>query len=221
LHIHGTPRRWSLAGTVWVRPAARRRDGWRVLDHHFPYSDIRLAPGHALRVPVDPGGGVLATRPPRPKRDTAERPTDVAARDQAWVVLRRELSNSQFRQLVRLSWESFPASAAVPQDVPGKPTVTAAPVAGRVCDTGMRMLPHATEMIIAYSDSDRTLTYQATGMPAYVGVARNRWTITAVDQQRTQAAFEAVFAPAGFSVACWPGGSWSRSAAPAGTSWGT
>jgi hypothetical protein len=66
-----------------------------------------------------------------------------------------------------------------------------------VCDTGIRMLPHATEMIIAYSDSDRTLTYQATGMPAYVGVARNRWTITAVDQQRTQAAFEAVFAPRG------------------------
>ena len=46
-------------------------------------------------------------------------------------------------------------------------------------------------MIIADSNSDRTLTYQATGMPAYVGVARNRWTITAVDQQRTQAAFEA------------------------------
>jgi hypothetical protein len=101
------------------------------------------------------------------------------------------------RQFDRIGeWATaIPASAAVPQDVPGKPTVTAAPVAGRVCDTGIRMLPHATEMIIAYSDSDRTLTYQATGMPAYVGVARNRWTITAVDQQRTQAAFEAVFAP--------------------------
>ena len=92
---------------------------------------------------------------------------------------------------------AIPASAAVPQDLPGEPTVTAAPVTGRVCDTGIRMLPHATEMIIAYSDRDRTLTYQATGMPAYVGVARNRWTITAVDQQRTQAAFEAVFAPRG------------------------
>ena len=89
------------------------------------------------------------------------------------------------------------ASAAVPQDLPGKPTVTAAPVAGRVCDTGIRMLPQATEMIIAYSDSDRTLTYQATGMPAYVGVARNHWTITAVDQQRTRAAFGAVVAPRG------------------------
>ena len=88
---------------------------------------------------------------------------------------------------------AIPASAAIPQE----PTVSGAPVAGRVCDTGIRMLPHATEMIIAYSDSDRTLTYQATGMPAYVGVARNRWTITAVDQQRTRAAFEAVFAPRG------------------------
>jgi hypothetical protein len=72
------------AGQVWVRPAARRGDGRRVLDHHVPYSDIRSAPGHALRVPVDPGW-MLATRPPRPKRDTAERPTDVSARDQAWV----------------------------------------------------------------------------------------------------------------------------------------
>ena len=103
------------------------------------------------------------------------------------------------RQFDRIGeWATaIPASAAVPEDVPGQPTVTAAPVAGRVCDTGIRMLPHATEMIIAYSDSDRTLTYQATGMPAYVGVARNRWTITVVDQQRTQAAFEAVFAPRG------------------------
>jgi Polyketide cyclase / dehydrase and lipid transport len=103
------------------------------------------------------------------------------------------------RQFDRIGeWATaIPASAAVPPDVPGEPTVTAAPVAGRVCDTGIRMLPQATEMIIAYSDSDRTLTYQATGMPAYVRVARNRWTITAVDSQRTQAAFEAVFAPRG------------------------
>jgi IS30 family transposase len=55
--------------------------------HQFPYSDIRSAPGHALRVPVDPGW-MLATRPPRPKRDTAERPADVAARHQAWVEVR-------------------------------------------------------------------------------------------------------------------------------------
>jgi Polyketide cyclase / dehydrase and lipid transport len=101
------------------------------------------------------------------------------------------------RQFDRIGeWATaIPASAAVPQDAPGEPTV--APVAGRVCDTGIRMLPQATEMIIAYSDRDRTLTYQATGMPAYVGVARNHWTITAVDQQRTRAAFEAVFAPRG------------------------
>jgi hypothetical protein len=88
---------------------------------------------------------------------------------------------------------AIPASATIPQ----APTVSGAPVAGRVCDTGIRMLPQATEMIIAYSDRNRTLTYQATGMPAYVRAARNHWTITAVDQQRTRAAFEAVFAPSG------------------------
>jgi hypothetical protein len=67
-------------GGVWrVRSGCGRRpEGMTagVLDHQFPYSDIRSAPGHALRVPVDPGW-MLATRPPRPKRDTAERPTDV------------------------------------------------------------------------------------------------------------------------------------------------
>jgi hypothetical protein len=75
------------------------------------------------------------------------------------------------RQFDRIGeWATaIPASAAVPQDVPVEPTVTAAPVAGRVCDTGIGMVPQATEMIIAYSDRDRTVTYQATGMPAYVG----------------------------------------------------
>jgi hypothetical protein len=103
------------------------------------------------------------------------------------------------RQFDRIGeWATaIPSSAAIPPDVPVEPTVTGAPVAGRVCDTGIRMLPQATEMIIAYSDRDRTLTYQATGMPAYVRVARNRWTVTAVDPQRTRAAFDAVFAPGG------------------------
>jgi Polyketide cyclase / dehydrase and lipid transport len=125
------------------------------------------------------------------------------------------------RQFDRIGeWATaIPASAAVPQDAPGEPT--AAPVAGRVCDTGIRMLPQATEMIIAYSDRDRTLTYQATGMPAYVGGRATtgpspQWTSSGPGPPSRRS-----LPPAGSSAACWPGGSWSRSAAPAGTSWGT
>jgi hypothetical protein len=59
------------------------------------------------------------------------------------------------------------------------------------------MLPQATELIVAYSERDRTLTYQATGMPAFVRVARNRWTVTAVDDQHCRAAFDAVLTTSG------------------------
>jgi hypothetical protein len=48
-----------------------------------------------------------------------------------------------------------------------------------VCDTGIRALPQVTETIVAFDAAARTLTYQATtGMPAFVTVARNTWTVT-------------------------------------------
>jgi Polyketide cyclase / dehydrase and lipid transport len=92
---------------------------------------------------------------------------------------------------------AIPASAAVPDTIPAEPAAAGAPVAGRVCDTGIRMLPQATELIVAYSERDRTLTYQATGMPAFVRVARNRWTVTAVDDHHSRAAFDAVLTTSG------------------------
>ena len=76
-------------------------------------------------------------------------------------------------------------------------TVTAnppvgAPVAARVCHTGIRAVPQVTETIIGYDEALRTLTYEAMqGMPAFVSLARNTWRFTPLDSTRTLVAFEA------------------------------
>jgi len=72
------------------------------------------------------------------------------------------------------------------------PSTAGAPVAGRVCQTGIRLISEVTETIVAYDETGRTLTYEATaGTPAFVTKARNRWQVTALDGQRTDVAFEA------------------------------
>jgi hypothetical protein len=45
---HRTPRREGLPGTIWVPPATRPRDGWRVL-HHAPCPEVGPLPGRAPR----------------------------------------------------------------------------------------------------------------------------------------------------------------------------
>src|SRR5687768_7750214 len=70
----------------------------------------------------------------------------------------------------------IPASAGVP--------------GGRICHTGLAMVPEVTEKIVAYDDARRTLMYEATdGMPAFVTSARNHWTVTALSGRRTEAGF--------------------------------
>jgi hypothetical protein len=71
--------------------------------------------------------------------------------------------------------------------------VLAAPVAGRVCQTGIRLVPQVTETLIAYDDANRTLTYQASGMPAFVTLARNTWTVTAIDAHHSRVSLRARF----------------------------
>jgi hypothetical protein len=83
-------------------------------------------------------------------------------------------------------WASvIPASAPVPvpATTPGSgaglpAAVAVPPVPGRVCTTGSRILPQVTELLVAYDPAGRTLTYQASGMPAFVTLARNTWTVT-------------------------------------------
>jgi hypothetical protein len=100
---------------------------------------------------------------------------------------------------------AIPASTATPADRAGSgvtpiggrlPTFAGtvdAPVAGRVCETGMRLVPQVTETLIAYDEANRTLTYQASGMPAFVTLARNTWTVTPVDANRCQVSLRARF----------------------------
>jgi len=71
-----------------------------------------------------------------------------------------------------------PAPAVTPGPAAGLPAAAAqAPVPGRVCTTGSRLLPQVTELLVAYDPAGRTLSYQASGMPAFVTLARNTWTV--------------------------------------------
>jgi hypothetical protein len=95
---------------------------------------------------------------------------------------------------------AIPASAAIAPIPPGTaptrspaPTVVDAPVVGRVCRTGIRLLPEVTETIVAYDDAARTLTYQASGLPAFVATARNTWTIIPLGERRTRVTLYAQF----------------------------
>ena len=86
---------------------------------------------------------------------------------------------------------AVPASTAVPSpavEFSGVPP--AAPVAGRVCDTGLRMVPQVTETIVAYDEAAMTLTYEAdAGLPKFVTLARNTWQVTSLGNQQTQVTY--------------------------------
>jgi hypothetical protein len=81
----------------------------------------------------------------------------------------------------------IPSSTAI-----AEPSGVGAPVAGRVCHTGLRLAPEVTETVVVYDDTARTLTYQATaGLPAFLAMARNHWQVTALDGGRTEVRFTA------------------------------
>jgi hypothetical protein len=81
---------------------------------------------------------------------------------------------------------AVPASTALASPTPPANVASVAglievPVAGRVCTTGVRLVPEVTEILTAYDATVRTLTYQAAGMPSFVTTARNTWTVIALD----------------------------------------
>jgi hypothetical protein len=96
------------------------------------------------------------------------------------------------RQFDRIGeWATaIPASAPVPAPVADP---SPAPVAGRVCETGIALLPRITEMIVEYDDTARTVTYRAEGMPAYVTAAQNTWTVIPLDEWRSRVTLRARF----------------------------
>ncbi len=85
---------------------------------------------------------------------------------------------------------SSTASADVSADV-------GAPVTGRLCAIGVRMVPEIEERIVAYDEANRTLTYEGRGMPKFIKTARNRWHVEALDDQRSRVSVEATLEPRG------------------------
>jgi hypothetical protein len=75
---------------------------------------------------------------------------------------------------------SIPASAATPAPAPAAAScaVASAPVTGRTCSTGTRLVPRIAETLTDYDEQRRTLTYQAGGLPALITTARSTWTVT-------------------------------------------
>jgi hypothetical protein len=75
---------------------------------------------------------------------------------------------------------TIPASAAIPGAAPAaaSPAASRAPVMGRTCSTGTRLVPCITETLTGYDEQRRTLTYQAGGLPAFITTAASTWTVT-------------------------------------------
>ena len=80
-----------------------------------------------------------------------------------------------------------------PPRSPAGPVAGDAPVPGRVCQTGIRLVPEVTETIVAYDAAAGTLTYQATGLPRFITIARNTWTVTPLDDRHTRLTLQAEF----------------------------
>ena len=107
-----------------------------------------------------------------------------APADQVWQVV-----GVQFDRIGEWA-TAIPASTAAPNSG----GVTQARATGRSCHTGLRWLPEVSETILDYDDAARTLTYEAQdGMPKFVAVARNRWTVTPEGAQRCRVSYDAVF----------------------------
>ena len=75
---------------------------------------------------------------------------------------------------------TIPASAAIraPAPAAATPVASRAPVLGRTCSTGTRLVPDITETLTGYDEHSRTLTYQAGGLPAFITTAASTWTVT-------------------------------------------
>jgi ribosome-associated toxin RatA of RatAB toxin-antitoxin module len=97
-------------------------------------------------------------------------------------------------------------ATAIPASIPVPPPAAefshvppAAPVAGRVCDTGLRVVPQVTETIVAYDEAAMTLTYEAdAGLPGFVTLARNTWQVTSLGDQQTQVTYSGELRVRGF-----------------------
>lgn len=102
---------------------------------------------------------------------------------------------------------TIPASAALPAPAPAaaSPAAASAPVAGRTCSTGTRLVPRITETLTGYDEQSRTLTYQAGGLPAFITAARSTWTVTPAGDTACQVTVTGHFQTRGVLglLGCW------------------
>jgi hypothetical protein len=102
---------------------------------------------------------------------------------------------------------TIPASAAIPVPAPAAATPVAyrAPVLGRTCRTGTRLVPDITETLTDYDEDRRTLTYQAGGLPAFITSARSTWTVTPTGETTCRITVTGRFQTRGVLglVGCW------------------
>jgi hypothetical protein len=68
---------------------------------------------------------------------------------------------------------------------------SAAPVAGRACETGVALAPHVEETIVAYDEVGRSFSYVGDGLPAFVASARNDWRVSEIGADRCKVRAEA------------------------------
>src|SRR5262249_4521204 len=140
----------------WAQPGTERAGRCAGLAGH----DRQCA--RAARRAAIPFAGIAkpaAARQPGDMQQLAADLTIDAPADRVWEVI-----GPGFARIGE--WASvIPASTAIPG--PGGPAGAAgAPVTGRVCATGVPLMPRVTETLIAYDQARRTLTYQARGLPA-------------------------------------------------------
>jgi hypothetical protein len=102
---------------------------------------------------------------------------------------------------------SIPASAAIPAPAPAaaSPAAASAPVMGRTCSTGTRLVPRITETLTDYDGQSRTLTYQAGGLPAFITAAGSTWTVTPAGETTCQVTVTGRFQSRGVLglLGCW------------------
>jgi len=74
--------------------------------------------------------------------------------------------------------------------------VEGAPVPGRVCESDWRMFDEVIETIVEYGEDPYFFKYTASGTPAWMGVASNKWHVEAIDDETTLVYFEPAIEPA-------------------------
>jgi len=68
------------------------------------------------------------------------------------------------------------------------PDAARAPVWGRLCSTTIPAAPWITELLTTYDDSSRTLRYEAQGLPGFVALSRNSWSVSPIDVEHSRLA---------------------------------